>query len=419
MPFRRMAWVEPGWNKKKQEIVTEQFNNFRALNKNTDRYCRQQGGLNPSGNQGHVEMANKYTNGYDGLKKLPAVKKYLTDTYNTAIDSTRDLNVADAQGGRQTSWNKCFGIPIQPRVAETSARYEPFVNIPSSYLIDSMKQPNPGLSPVYSFVEVGTPQGPRNPWSGIWNTNAPPVGNGVQWIWGTSDAYISTPPNQSYSFYYNFLYYGEPFAATVVGSIDNFGYVVINGQRSADIVTTVGPYQATIVNGLNTVEIRGVNISGPAGVWLTISDPDNNIIVKTNSDGWKCTRFFYPAETFGIGNYVFSQQEASSICSAVGSKLATTAQLANAQAARADWCSTGWVSDNANALYPSTTNLIQGCGNGAAGIKTYTPPYRTTGVTCYGNKPEQGALPLLAPGVNSRGGVLLPFRYGSWSQFGN
>jgi hypothetical protein len=83
--------------------------------------------------------------------------------------------------------------------------------------------------------------------------------------------------------------------------------------------------------------------------------------------------------------------------------VATSAQLANAQAQGADWCFTGWVSDLNDAQYPTNTSTGPGCGG--PGIMTYTPPNQTAGVTCYGPK----------PGIdNYPANTILPFNQTKW-----
>jgi len=93
-----------------------------------------------------------------------------------------------------------------------------------------------------------------------------------------------------------------------------------------------------------------------------------------------------------VGNpYTIIRSNADAICANYGGRLATLAELSNAQLNGADWCATGWVSDNSNAYYPITTSLTSGCGNGSAGIKNWTPPSGLAGVNCYAVKPDQGA----------------------------
>jgi len=114
-------------------------------------------------------------------------------------------------------------------------------------------------------------------------------------------------------------------------------------------------------------------------------------------------RFTHPTaptgkpEVFHSGGYNTLDYNAESVCSNYnGAKVATKTQLAGAQAAGADWCSTGWVSDNYDAQYPINVSIVGGCG-GAPGIQTWTPPSKKAGVNCYGIKPREGEFPEIKP----------------------
>ena len=94
-------------------------------------------------------------------------------------------------------------------------------------------------------------------------------------------------------------------------------------------------------------------------------------------------------EVFHLGGYTTAKTDAAAACSALGAQLATKAQVEEAQQSNADWCSTGWVSDNDTAMYPITYEIQGGCGNGAAQVVQYTPPSNLAGVNCYGVKPAK------------------------------
>lgn len=94
-------------------------------------------------------------------------------------------------------------------------------------------------------------------------------------------------------------------------------------------------------------------------------------------------------EVYWVGpNYQYTQSQAQSVCAAYGAQVATSAQLQQAQASGADWCSSGWVSDNPTPQYPINESTGTGCGNGSPGIKYYMPGGNIAGVTCYGPKPK-------------------------------
>ena len=466
------GWVEPGWNTKKASIAkqqslgfknakegfTDSSPNFRALTLNTDRYCRIAGSLNPESTDtaGRAELLGIYQNGYSGKAGIVALKQYLTDMYDRAIDSTKDANVSDAKGGRQDSWNKCFGIALKDPVPVTNDRFDTKKDVGST-TVQVEIPPTPGALPVYCMCEVGV-AGPKNPWqrisSATWEANAPVAGSGVFWMWGTADGYGSRPPNEAFSFYYNFNNPGPSVTAKITAGFDNYGYIVLNGTKypstnpNASIgyegfMRAITPFQVTIPSGLNRLEIRCVNAGfgpsawesgntyNPAGVWLAITDPNGNIMVKTNCDGWTCNKFYYPAETFQIGNYNHTYDKAPSLCASLGASVATYDQLSDAQKAGANWCSTGFVADKGprTAFYPITYDTMQGCGNGRTGVMewigneqwfgpTNLPAYKA-GTNCFGNKPDQNAWSKINPYLPSVVSPVLPFNKYQWSRYSN
>jgi hypothetical protein len=501
------GWVEPGWNTKKASIATQQslgfkntkegftdsqgdgHPNFRALTINTDRYCRIAGSLNPTSTDtaGREELLGVYKTGYSGQKGIDAIKKYLTDMYDRAIDSKKDANVSDANGGRQDSWNKCFGIPLNDPVHVTSDRFDTTYSIGSSDyeqiplpipptpvvpnppprppLPPTPIVPNPsavplpttpGVLPVYCMAEVGV-TGPKNPWKMLdapkWEANAPPPGNGVFWMWGAADGYGSRPPNEAFSFYYNFNNPGPTITAKVAAGFDNYGYIVLNGTKYPStnphaaigyegFIYAITPFQVTIPSGPNTLEIRCVNagfgpnasapgnVYNPAGVWLAITDSKGNVFIKTNCDGWTCNKFFYPAESFYVGGreYTYNKETAAAKCAKFGATLATYNQLSADQKAGANWCATGFVADKGpkTAFYPITYDLILGCSY-TAGIQEWIgndqwfgpnnkPGFRA-GANCFGNKPAENAWSKLAPLTASDNNPVVPFNKFKWSRY--
>jgi hypothetical protein len=95
-------------------------------------------------------------------------------------------------------------------------------------------------------------------------------------------------------------------------------------------------------------------------------------------------------EVFHIGGYNNLKSQAEAVCNTYGAKVATKQQLYDAQALGAEWCSTGWVADDPNAIYPMQS---QKTGCGTIGINQNTPPDNKAGVNCYGIKPASGPMP--------------------------
>lgn len=97
-------------------LATAQLNNGQRVN--TAQFCLPQGNLNPSNGNGLAELQQKAAEGYKGSLGIDAVKKYLSDVYNKAVGDL-NANKSDADGGKRTSWEKCFGIPLaEPKLGE-------------------------------------------------------------------------------------------------------------------------------------------------------------------------------------------------------------------------------------------------------------------------------------------------------------
>ena len=108
-------------------------------------------------------------------------------------------------------------------------------------------------------------------------------------------------------------------------------------------------------------------------------------------------------EVYWVGpGYDYSKDQAEGVCRGFGGRVANLDEVTQAQRGGADWCATGWVSDNATPLYPITTSTMGGCGNGSPGIKFYMPPTKKAGVNCFGPKPDlknKGKVKEFAPGA--------------------
>lgn len=113
-----------------------------------------------------------------------------------------------------------------------------------------------------------------------------------------------------------------------------------------------------------------------------------------------------PVQVYAVGpDYRYTKGEAAGVCAKYGGSVATTAQLADAQKAGADWCFSGWVSDGGG-KWPITTSPISGCG-GRQGVIEWTPDSGKAGVNCYGPKPRPNEVAT---------GVIKPFNGDLWDQ---
>jgi hypothetical protein len=82
------------------------------------QFCQASGTMNPETPQGDSELT-LIAQGYQGRRGIEAVKQYLRDTFNKAT-SNLDANKTDTEGGKKTSWEKCFGVRIaDPRISLT------------------------------------------------------------------------------------------------------------------------------------------------------------------------------------------------------------------------------------------------------------------------------------------------------------
>lgn len=113
-------------------------------------------------------------------------------------------------------------------------------------------------------------------------------------------------------------------------------------------------------------------------------------------------------ETYFVGGYAYTQAGAQDTCSLFGAQVANSEQLRQAQAAGADWCATGWISDSPTPQYPITNSTMAGCGNGSAGIMSWMPPGGLAGVNCYGPKPDKLASNQILPFNSTQGQWNMP-----------
>ena len=114
-------------------------------------------------------------------------------------------------------------------------------------------------------------------------------------------------------------------------------------------------------------------------------------------------------QVFAVGpGYDYLIEEAPAVCAKYGAKVATTAQLEEAQRNGADWCFNAWVADSNVSKRPTTTTAIPGCAHTPGVHDGYPAGYRV-GVTCYGPKPD----------INdpvAQNNTILPFNQQMWNK---
>ena len=138
---------------------------------------------------------------------------------------------------------------------------------------------------------------------GVWIKNAPPVGNGVYWIWGAPNSgYVSRPIDEAFTFYHSYNNTtGTPIQAKIYGGADNYATVTINGRQLPQITGSLdSPYNVELLPGNNNIQIFGQNesiqrLANPAAVWLMIKDTSGRILVKTDCTNWSTSPPAAPA----------------------------------------------------------------------------------------------------------------------------
>lgn len=102
-------------------------------------------------------------------------------------------------------------------------------------------------------------------------------------------------------------------------------------------------------------------------------------------------------QVFNIPGNTYTYDDAKSLCSAYGAKLATVSQVEDAYRNGAEWCNYGW-SDGQMALFPTQTKTYENlqkipghehdCGRPGVNGGFMNNPALKFGVNCYGHKPK-------------------------------
>ena len=102
-------------------------------------------------------------------------------------------------------------------------------------------------------------------------------------------------------------------------------------------------------------------------------------------------------EVFNISNNLYTYDDAQSICTSYGARLATYDEIEGAYNTGAEWCNYGW-SDGQMIFFPTqkstwdklqkTTDHKNDCGRPGVNGGYIKNPYVRFGVNCYGKKPK-------------------------------
>lgn len=106
-------------------------------------------------------------------------------------------------------------------------------------------------------------------------------------------------------------------------------------------------------------------------------------------------------EVFNVSRNIYTYNDASAVCSALGAELANYEQVQEAYENGADWCNYGWIKGQM-AVYPTqkeTFDKLQkgapeyrnACGRVGINGGHFDNPELRFGVTCYGVKPSRNA----------------------------
>jgi len=137
-------------------------------------------------------------------------------------------------------------------------------------------------------------------------------------------------------------------------------------------------------------------------------------------------------EVFNISNNLYTYDDAQSICTSYGARLATYDEIEGAYNKGAEWCNYGW-SDGQMIFFPTqkstwdklqkTTDHKNDCGRPGVNGGYIKNPYVRFGVNCYGKKPQASTADLDRMNANknkvypkSQKDLLLEGKVNFWKQ---
>jgi len=249
----------------------------------------------------------------------------------------------------------------------------------------------------------------NNPCDGPTSTTGPHMPECLDYLWRTSgnpgqDASTADPSKLPYAYCK-----ADGLAAPLNkdGTVNQANAVTANGFGS---VPNVRAYFQGIFNRTqdnSDFDAQAAAMRDCYNVNITPPPEDPAACPLPNPDQWQCfgpTKLAQP-EVFQVSasGYTTAQNDAAALCATYGAQVATSAQLITAQQQGADWCSSGWVSDDTEAQFPMNTILPSyGNGCGSVGINKWTPSNNLAAVNCFGKKPPAGTqdiLPFTTAGV--------------------
>jgi len=245
----------------------------------------------------------------------------------------------------------------------------------------------------------------NNPCDGPTALTGPHTEECLDYLWRTSgnasqDGVTNTDPSKLPYAYCSAA--GQAAPLNVDGTVNQANVTTANGNGA---VANVRAFYQGIFNrsqDSSDFDSQAAAMRDCFGIYIAPPPADDPASCPPpNPDDWQC---FGPSklqnpEVFQVNGgpanniayigqqvYQFKQSDSAAVCASYGATVATTAQLAAAQAQGADWCSTGWVADSTTPAYPITTSVDPGCG-AAPGIQQFLPSSGLAAVNCYGKKP--------------------------------
>jgi len=131
-----------------------------------------------------------------------------------------------------------------------------------------------------------------------WKSTSQFVDPTAKWLWATSNAQSSAPPNILYRFQYVYNNSENIRTATVHVIIDNGGSFILNGSTigvvsgSGWATTAYSKMSVSLLPGNNLFVFPSYNAgssNNPAGILISAVDENNNILFSTDSQ-WKYTK---------------------------------------------------------------------------------------------------------------------------------
>ena len=238
-----------------------------------------------------------------------------------------------------------------------------------------------------------------NPCDGATAASGPHTPECLDYLWRTAGA-VGSPQGDPTKLPYAYCTAaGEAAPLNADGSVNQTNVSAANAKGS---VGAVRQFYASIFEATkdqSNFDNQATAIRNCYGTTLVPPPPTPDACPTPSPGDWQCVGpdDLQEPEVYHVrpnGGYTVTISQAPGVCQSLGGRLASTAEVYAAQTRGADWCSTGWVNDNASAMYPTTTTTGPGCGG--PGVQVWTSSSGRAAVNCFGIKPPQGTKDVMA-----------------------